>query len=118
MLWKITRVNLKDLKYTQRKLRWSLDQEVYKEDIIKNGYNPRISIIKISNDNRIIDGHHRVHSIVERGDKSAIVVKMRWSFWVTILWYGLFFLITSPIWIAAQIFIKIKNGIKENCGRD
>jgi hypothetical protein len=114
MLWKITRVNLKDLKYTQRTFRWTLDQEVYKEDIIKNGYNPRISIIKISNDNRIIDGHHRVYSIVERGDKSVIVIKIRWNFWVTILNSILFFTITSPIWVPLKIFKKIKNGIKEN----
>jgi hypothetical protein len=115
MFWKITRVNLKDLKYTQRKLRWSLEQEVYKEDIIKNGYNPRISIIKISNDNRIIDGHHRVYSLVERGDKTAIVVKIKWNFWITIVSSILFFVITSPVWLPVKIFKKNKNGIKENC---
>jgi hypothetical protein len=110
MFWKITRVNVCDLKfYRKRKLVWTSDQERYKEDIIKNGYNPRISIVKISNNNKIIDGHHRVRSVVERGDKSMIVVKMSWNFWVTILSYSLFFIVTSPIWLPVMIFNKIKN---------
>jgi hypothetical protein len=114
MLWKVTRVNVKDLKYAQKKLKWSSNQEEYKEDIIKNGYDPRKSIIIISKDNKIIDGHHRVYSLVERGDKSVIVIKIRWNFWITILNSILFFTITSPIWVSLKIFKKIKNGIKEN----
>jgi len=115
MLWKITKVNVNDLKSTQKNLKWSIDQEKYKDNIIKNGYNPRISIIKISNDNRIIDGHHRVHSLVERGDKTAIVVKTKWNFWIVVVSFILFFVITSPIWLFLKIFKEIKNGIKKNC---
>jgi len=118
MLWKITKVNVNDLKPTQKKLKWSKDQEIYMEDIIKNGYNPRISIIIISKDDRIIDGHHRVYSLIEKGDISVIVMKIKCDFWAVVLCLTLFFTITSPIWVLLKIFKKIKNGIKENCGRD
>jgi hypothetical protein len=115
MLWKITRVNVNDLKSTQKNLKWSINQEKYKDNIIKNGYNPRISIIIISKDNRIIDGHHRVCSLIESGNTSVIVMKIKCDFWVVVLCLTLFFIITSPIWVSLKIFKKIKNGIKKNC---
>ena len=111
MLWKICRVNLIDLKYESEHLNWSEEQKIYKENIVNNGYNPRISIIKISKDNQIIDGYHRVESVKIKGDKKIIVIKINLNFWTVIVLYIILFLITSPIWLPVTILKKNKKWI-------
>lgn len=118
MLWKLYRINPNDLKYPTKHIKWSEEQKRYKENIIINGYNPRISIIKISKDFKIIDGHHRVESSKLRGDNKIVVVKINFNFWTVIILYILFFLVTSPIWIPALLIKKLKYGFKKCCSRN
>jgi len=104
---KIKRIKLKELK-PRPNLKWTKEQLAMKPEIIQS-YNPRIGIIVITKDNKILDGNHRYHILIEHyGGEHEVIVKQRRfkrRYYVLRAWFRL--IILSPILVPIIIYKAI-----------
>ncbi len=92
---KKTKIKLKDIKPIKKNIIWSYKQLDMIEGV-SNNYDENISLIWVTKDNEIIDGHHRFKILSEKynGDYEITVKKFNFSKKI----YGVILFICLPIY--------------------
>lgn len=102
------KIKLGDL-VSVRKIKWTTEQVEMTSDVINN-YDTKKGIIKISKDNKILDGNHRYEILMNHyGCEHEIEVKQMFfnrRFYVARAWLAA--LLTLPIFIPYAIIYNIK----------
>jgi hypothetical protein len=109
------KIKLGDL-VSVRKIKWTKEQIEMTSDVINN-YDTKKGIIKISKDNKILDGNHRYEILMNHyGCEHEVEVKQmsfNRRFYVARAWLAV--LLTAPIFIPyAIIYNIIKNRTNTN----
>lgn len=102
---KLIRAKLKDL-IPQKNVKWTARHYSLKPEIIES-YNPRKGVIKISKKNKIFDGNHRYHILIEHyGGEHKVIVKQYGNnlYLIRLLFINILF---SPILIPIIIYKSI-----------
>jgi len=111
------RVSPDKLKYGKKHINWSIEQLETKQNILKNGYNPRVSCVIISNDYVIIDGHHRVESIKLIDCDKIIVRKIILNYKLSLSLFIILITLLLPILTPIVTYKILKNEFKRNLKR-
>jgi hypothetical protein len=117
MFSNFVRVNPYKLKYGKKHIKWSIEQLITKRNILKNGYNPRLSCIVISNDNFIVDGHHRVESIKLIDCDKIIVKKIILNYKLYLSLFIILIILLLPVLTPIVTYKILKNEFKRNLKR-
>ncbi len=101
-------IKLKELKAVNG-LDWTNEQLDMKEEIISN-YDPKKGIIKISKDNKILDGNHRYFILIRHygGEYEIEVDKKRFNRSFYLIRFWVLFLLTFPFLIIWKLVKKCR----------